>query len=223
MRHRDHRYAHASEPADLGREHARGVDDDLARDVAALGLHARDAPVGHRDAGDPRVGEDLPAAAAGAVGERIGELAGVEVAVGRQPRCADHLVGDHQREALLRLVGTDQLERQPERLRPAGLAAGLLPALGCAGEPDAAALGPARVELAAAELAVQLDRVHHHPCQRHRRPQLADQARGVERRAAGELAAVHQDDVAVAELGQVVRDRCPRHPAADDHAARAVR
>ena len=222
VRHRHDRHAHAREPADLGREHAARVDDDLALDVAALGAHA-----GHRaaldvDPGDARVGGDLAAAAARAVRERVRELARIEVAVGRQPRRADHAVGDHQREPLARLLGRDQLERQPERLRPAGLPAGLLPALRRAGQPDAAALGPAGVELAAAELPVQLDRVHHHLRQRERRAQLADQPGGVERGAAGELAAVEQDDVVPAELRQVVRDRRARDAAADDHAARAL-
>ena len=120
-------------------------------------------------------------------------------------------------------LGRDQLERQPERLRPAGLAARLLPALGRARQPDAAALRPARVELAAAELPVELDRVHHHPRQRDRRAQLADEPGGVERRAARELVAVEQHDVAPAELGEVVGDRRPADAAADDHAARARR
>ena len=79
-----------------------------------------------------------------------------------------------------------------------------------AGQPDAAALGPAGVELAAAELPVELDRVHHHPRQRHRGAQLADEAGGVERRAAGELRALEQHDVAPAQLGQVVGDRAAR-------------
>ena len=165
-------------------------------------------------------GVDRAAAAPRAVGERVGQLRRVQVAVGRQPGGAEHAVGDHQREALLRLLGRDQLQREPERLRPAGLAPRLLPALRRAGEPDAAALGPAGVELAAAELPVELDRVHHHLRQRHARPELADQPRGVERRAARELVAVEQHDVAPAQLGQVVGDRRPADAAADDHAAR---
>ena len=208
------------EPADLGRVHAAGVDHDVGLDVAALRAHAVHAAAVHVDPGHARAGEDAAAPAARAVGQRVGELRRVEVAVGRQPRGAEHAVGDHQREPLLRLRRADQLERQAERLGPAGLAPRLLPALGRAGQPDAAALDPARVELAAAELPVQLDRVHHHLRQRHRRAQLAHETGRVERRAARELRAVEQDDVAPAQLGEVVGDRGPAHPAADDHAAR---
>ena len=50
----------------------------------------------------------------------------VEPAVGRQPDGAEDAVGRHQREAVLGLAGADQLERQAERLGPAGLAAQLL-------------------------------------------------------------------------------------------------
>ena len=116
-----------------------------------------------------------------------------------------------------------QLERQPERLGPAGLAPRLLPALGRAREPDAAALDPARIVLAAAEPPVELDRVHHHPRQRLRAAELADEPGGVERRAAREVRPLEQQHVVPAELGQVVGDRRAAHPAADDHAARARR
>ena len=221
VRERDHGDAHAGEPADLRREHAARVDDDVGLDVAAVRAHALDAAAVHVDPGDARAREGPAAAPPRAVGQGEGELRRVEVAVGRQPRGAEHAVGHHQREALGRLLGGDQLEREPERLGPAGLAPGLLQPLRGAGEPDAAALGPARVELSPAQLPVQLDRVHHHLRERHRRAQLADQAGRVEGRAAGELRAVEQHDVAPAELGEVVGDRGPRHAAADDHAARA--
>ena len=84
------------------------------------------------------------AALAGALGERERELRGVEVAVRRKPGRAEHAVGRHQREELLRLLGRDQLERQPERLRPARLAAQLLHALLARREPDARRTRPSR-------------------------------------------------------------------------------
>ena len=59
MGERDDGDPHAREPADLGREHAAGVDDDLGLDRPPLGLHAADAPVADVDAGHARVGEDL--------------------------------------------------------------------------------------------------------------------------------------------------------------------
>ncbi len=103
--HRDERHAHARHPPDLGRVHAARVDHHVGLDVAAVGLHAAHAPAAHVDPGHARVRVDVAAALARALGERVGEQARVEVAVGRQPRGAEHAVGGHQREALLRLLG----------------------------------------------------------------------------------------------------------------------
>jgi hypothetical protein len=114
-------------------------------------------------------------------------------------------------------LGGDQLERQAERLGPRDLAQHLLLALGRARQADAAALHPAAVERP-----VELDRVHHHPRQRDAPAQLADEPGGVEGRAARQLVAVEQDDVALAQLREVVGDRGAADAAADDHDARAV-
>ena len=214
VRHRHDRDAHAREPSQLRREHASRDHHDLGVDVAALGAHA--ALLDPRHA---RAREDLHAALAGALGQREGELRRVEVAVGGKPGGAEHAVGGHQREEPLRLLRRDQVERQPERLRPARLPAQLLHALLARREPDPAALDPAaRV----AELPVELDRVHHHLGEVHRAAQLAHEAGGVEGGARRELVAVHEHHVVPAELGQVVGDRRAAHAAPDDHAARCA-
>ena len=179
----------------------------------------RTRPAGDVDRGHARVGVDVAAGLARALGERVGQQARVEVAVGRQPRRAEHAVDRHQREALLRLLGRQQLERQPERLRPAGLAARLLPALLRGRQPQPAALDPAAVERP-----VELDRVHHHPRQR------------APSRAAGptspaewnveplrELLAVDEHDVAPSPAREVVGDRAAAHAPADDHTAGTAR
>ncbi len=223
MRERHDRHAHAGHPPDLGGEHAAGVDDDLGLDRPPLGLHAAHPPRAAAalldvDRGHARVREHAAAALARAVGERRRQLRGVEVAVGRQVGAAADAVGAHQREQLLGLLRRDELQRQAERLRPRDLAQHLLFALRRARQPDAAALDPAAVERA-----VQLDRVDHHPRQRDARAQLPDEAGRVERRAARQLVAVEQHDVALAELREVVRDRRAADAAADDHDARARR
>ena len=224
VRHRDDRDPHARQPAELGGEHPAGDHHDLGLDLALVGDDLPHAPAVGLDPGDPRVREDVAAAAAGAVGQREGELGGVEVAVGGKPGGAQHPVGGHERELLLRLVGRDQLERQPEGLRPPGLAAELLHPLLAGGELDAPALRPSGVELGLlSDPPVELDRVHHHLRQRHRAAGLAHEPGGVEGRAGGQLVAVDQDGVVPAELAQVVGDRGPADPAADDHAAGCVR
>jgi hypothetical protein len=129
----------------------------------------------------------------------------------------EHSVGRHEREQVAGLVGRDQLERQPERLRPAGLPAELLHPLLARGQPDAAALDPAR------DRPVELDRVHHHLRQRDRAAQLPYEPGGVEGRSRRELVALDEDHVVPSELRQVVGDRRPPDAAAHDHAAGGAR
>ena len=224
MGHGDHGHAHAGHAPDLGRVHAGGVDDHLGLDLAALRADALDPAVIDLDPRDAGVREHLSAAGTGPVGERVGELRGVEVAVGRQPGRPPDALGRHQRKQLTRLVGRDQLHRQAEGLRPARLTAKLLEALVARGEADAAALDPTRIVLGLGSQApVEVDRVHHHLGQGDGVAKLADEPGGVEGRPGGELGALEQDDVVPTELGEVVGNRGPADAATDDHAARRVR
>ena len=129
---RDDRDAHAGQAADLGGEHAAGVDHDLGLDRAPLGLHATHARlrgdgVVDVDGGDAGVGEDATAARPGAVGERGGEQRGIEIAVARQVGGAAHAVGAHQREQLscllarrsARAAGRRSWPRRPGAAPPA--------------------------------------------------------------------------------------------------------
>ena len=180
VRHRHDRHAHARHAPDLGGVHAAGVHHDLALDVArarstrrARGRPSTSMPVTRVD------GEHPHAAPARAVGQRVGELRRVEVAVGRDERAA-------RARRRWTSAGTAPAPRRPRSapcgrpnvLRPAGLAAQLLHPLLARREPDAAALDPAGVELRlAGEPPVELDRVHHHLRQRHRPAQLARRGR----------------------------------------------
>ena len=65
--------------------------------------------------------------------------------------------------------------------------------------------------------------MHVHPGQRRIRTQLADQARGVERRPAGQLGAFEEQHVRLAPPGEVEGDARPAHPATDDHDPGTVR
>ena len=62
-----------------------------------------------------------------------------------------------------------------------------------------------------------------HAGQRGVGPQLADQARRVERRPAGELGTLQQQHVGLTALREVVGHACAAHTPADDHDAGAVR
>ena len=62
----------------------------------------------------------------------------------------------------------------------------------------------------------QVGRVLRQPGQVARRPQLADQAGGMPRRATCQLPALQQHHVRAAALGEVVGDAAPDDAAADD-------
>ena len=222
--HRDDRDGHADQPRDIRRGHAGGVDHDLGLDLALVGHDAADPPAGVAlDRGHARARVDLGAVVARAVGQRERQLARVEVAVARQERGAVHALGRHQRKALHRLGGGDDLERESERLGPAGLALDLLQPLGRRGEADAAELvPPGSLPVSRREGRVELDRVHHHPRQRHGRPQLADETGRVPGRAVGQVELLDQHDILEAELREVVGDAAATHAAADHHRSGSV-
>ena len=173
----------------------------------------------HRDGVDRRdagVRADCDAGGAGERGQRHTELRRVDLAVGLEEAGADDPVGGHQREAVTRLVRGDLVERQAVGLGPADLAADLLEPFGGGGELDAPALHPGGCVLGLLQTSIEVDGVHVHPGERGIRPELTDESGGVERRPAGQLAALEQDDVGLTQLGQVVRDAGPTDTTTDD-------
>ena len=218
MRHRHDRHVHARERADLPRIHPARVDDDVRLDGAAVGLDSGDTTAVDRDRGDARRRRHFRAAPARSLGQCERQLARVDVSVGREESRAMHAVGRHRREELLRLGGRDQLERQAERLRPAGLARDLLHPLGRRREPERPDLVPAGLEAdLRLERAVEIDALHHHLRERERAAKLPDEARGVERRATRELGPLDEHDVVPAEPGEPVQDRAAPDAASDHH------
>ena len=228
VRHRDDRHGHARQAADLGRVHAAGVDDDLGGDRVAL-ARVLDGDAGHPstldvDPDDAMVLADVDARRRA----RRPRSASASPDGSSQPSVGSQaapwtpsvdISGNRSRAS----CGPDELERQPERARPPGLSAELLHPLGRRGDAQRADLAPARVGAGLGrEAPVELDPVDHHPRQRHRRAQLPDEARGMERRAGRQLRAIEQDDVTPAPCGEVVRDRRAADAAADDDRARVL-
>ena len=217
MRHRDDRDGDAGHGADLGGEHAARVDDDLGGDRALVGLDTRHAAALDADSGHARVGMELGAVPPSALGERERQLAGVDVAVGRDVRGAEHAFRGDRRKQPLRLLGGDQLDRQPERPRPSGLSLELLHPLLRRRQPERADLVPAGLQTdLLLQGAVEIDRGDHHLREAERAAELADEACGVEGRAAGQIGSLDQDDVVPAEPGEPVEDGRAADSAADD-------
>jgi hypothetical protein len=106
--------------------------------------------------------------AARALGQRHGQPAGVEVAVGGEVDGAQHAVRGHDREEPGRLRRADLLEREAEGLGPARLPALLQHPVRRAGQAQAPDLAPAWIVPGlGGELPVQLD-APHHARERHR-------------------------------------------------------
>ena len=221
---RDDRQVDADEPRDLRRVHAGRVDDDVALDAALVGLNGDDAAVARLDAGHRRAHLELRAEPARRVRERERQLARVEIAVVGDERRRDDAVGRHRREELLRLLRRHDLHRQAERLRPRRLAAQLLVPRLRRREPQAAELVPAGiVARQLLQLGVEPDRVLHHPRQRERRAELADEPGAVPGRAVRELVLLDEERVRPALLREVVEDGAADDAAADHDRPRALR
>ena len=169
------RDVNSGQAPDLVGVDASGVDDDVTLDAAVVGLDGAHRSTIDVDARDARLGEDRRPALACPLGERQGELARVQVPVGRQERSPVETVDRHRGEQPQGLLGRHHVQGQPERLGPSSLSLQLLHPFGRRGEPQRADLAPARLELDFLfEVAVELDRVHHHLGEAERRAQLAD-------------------------------------------------
>ena len=231
MGHRDDRDRDAGQPADLRGEHAAGVDDDVGRDRLARAVAELDVDAGHAAALDADrrrrgcgSGSSTPRWRAPAASAMASPDGSSQPSVGSQtaPRTPSvDISGKRSRASSAR----DQLERQPERLRPAGLALELLEARRRRRQPERADLVPRRVD---AGLVAQA------PVQRRRRTSSSwsgsRSSRSWPTRPAEwnvepgrELGPVDEDDVGPAALGEVVGDRRPADAAADDHRPGMVR
>ena len=112
MAERDDRHVDADEARDVGRVDAARGDHDLGLDRRPCRSRPRRRARCAADAGHAGARLELGAEAAGAVGEREGQLARVEVAVLRQEGGGAHALGAHQREELLRLLRRHDLQRR---------------------------------------------------------------------------------------------------------------
>src|SRR5712692_1608282 len=81
-------------------------------------LTTTSAPISDRS---PLCSTVTPVTGARSGGEREGQSGGVEPAIGRQVDRPENAVGRQQRKERLGIRRADQLERQAERLGPAGL------------------------------------------------------------------------------------------------------
>ena len=91
------RHRNVAHLADLARPLPGAIDDDLSGDIAPFGAHPRNDAIPGPDAGHPHPFEDRRAAHARALGQRLGQVRRVGLAVAGQPDRADKIVGRHRR------------------------------------------------------------------------------------------------------------------------------
>ena len=213
--HADHRQVEPDHAADLARPVARGIDHGLAGDRAILG-HDPPFAAGVRSiASTGFLPVDRRPGIARALGQRLGHLRGVDVAIVRVPQAPDHVVGREERVALAHLGRAQDLEREPLRRRHAGDVVELRQPVPGMREPDAAAramadrLARLRRQRPVQPVAVGLQ-LHHVPGGR----EVRAVAGGMPGRAGGQFVPLDQHDVPPAEPRQVIE-----HAAADDAAA----
>jgi hypothetical protein len=218
------RHVDAGHAADVAPPQAGAVHHDLTRDVAVIRAHAGHDVAVARDTGDGHILDDRRAALSRALGERERGVDRVRAPVARDPHRAGEVIGAHERPEPSGFTRRDDFDVDAEAFRHRRAALELGHALGrprhadAAGPPEARGLAGLGLELFVEDGAVA----------RETREivagaQLADEARGVPRRAARELPTLQHDHVAPAELGQVIRHAAADDPPADDHEARVRR
>ena len=160
------RQLHSGELAELPRPQARGVDDDVAGDVAAIGLHRLDAAIRHRKSSDRCALDDAHAAGARAFRIGLRQRIGIDMAVRLDPGRTAQARRIEQRKEPPCFVGTDELHGEAVASRRRRGALQFLPARIAAGEPEAADIFPADVLSGlGADPAAELGAILHEPRQ----------------------------------------------------------
>ena len=231
---RDRRDADAEQPGGALGVVAGGGDDVLGADLEGLvGGDEVAALLGHHAAADDPLGagpvvavdlglaDDLDAALAGALGHRLGDVGGVDVAVGRVEERADEVLGADERPALADLLRGQPLEGDADGLGGRGVELELVhprPGLRHAQVADDREAG---VEAGLGlERLVELHRVVVDVAGRVAHVEERQQAGGVPGRAGGQLVALEEHGVGPAGLRQMVGDRGADRAAADHHRPR---
>ena len=188
---------------DAARDH-----DHLSLDTPGVSLDRFDrACSAELDSRDAALGEHVCSQLASRGGEGIGRGVWIEVPIARDPdRSVERTLGDRRY----------QLDVEPDASGAADAPLQLLQLFVAGGKAQAPDL------LEDTELLIQLDAVTAESHHRRRWIELSHKARGVARRAAGQLVLFEEDGVAPASLRQVVGDARPRDAATNDDCSRAV-
>ena len=195
----------------------------LAFDEAARCMHPTDPP-GVSVNANPRyraILDDPHPRHPRALGKALGDVGRVGLPVGRQKRRADQIVDIHQRPQILGLARGQQMHVEAKGMRRCGLTPDLGPAVGVAGQSQAAVhLPPRRNAGFRLQPVIEIDRIAQQLGDIGIGAQLPDQPRRMERGARCQFGAFQQNRVGPAQLGQMIGGGTADDAAADDNGPR---
>ena len=201
----------------LAREIAAGGDHMLTGDVALAGVDHPFAVRLLRDAGDGGVAINGGAQLARALGQGLGQVGGLDIAVIGMLDGADQVIGLGERPDFLDLVRGQEVDVHADGLGHARIVAILVhPVLGQS-KADVGHLGEADLELGLGfQRGVETDRIFVQLADRIGHVEQGQQARRVPGGAARQFLALDQHHIAPAHLGQMIEGRDADDPSADD-------
>ena len=211
------RHIDAGHSTDGTSPHSGAVGHYPGLDVARGRSHSGDSTVRRANPCDRDILEDAHAAVAGAFGEGLGNISGIQARVVWEVERGHDVAYVGERPHLLYFGGADLVGLDAEALRKVEAAAHLPGLIGCvrdldrSGVDDTGGLAGFRFERA-----VEVQRVLRQLCMRFALSQRCDQARGMPCRAGRELFPLKQYHVGPAELREMVGHRAARHATADD-------
>ena len=221
---RDDGQIYADHRGDARRPLPRRVHHALRLDTTAIRDNFRyPAPAVKSDTGHQRVGVDFHAALTRHPRQLGGDAVGLKVAVVGDMHGAVEARVRHRREDLQRLARGDDPDVEAQRPGAAHAALERLQHRRARGQPEAPDLPPAGgLAHVGLDGVVESDAVVHQQHVGRRGSELRHQAHGVERRPAGQLALLDEDDVLEPVLGQVIRDAAAGDAAANHHDLRLI-
>ena len=195
------RHRNAGGGSDIARPHAAGQDHGVGRDVASRGFDAGRPAALSTNALHLGVFEDPGAALFGALRQRLRRVDGIGLAVLGDEDAADQVVHLEKRPALADLTGRQDMHLEAEHAAHRNSALELLEARFRLGHGYGAILPKSgRLPGLRLERVIKVGRVLGEFGQVTGGAQLPHQAGGMPGRAAGQLPALEQHDVAYAEL-----------------------
>ena len=138
MLYRNQRHVHAGKLADGARPLACAVHDNFRLNISLIGHDAADAAIFFCDSRDATTFNDLHAAHARTLRQRLRDVGGIRLPIGRQESCADYIADIHDRPKILRFIRREAVHFQAKTMRPGCLAFDLGHAFGIACQAQAA-------------------------------------------------------------------------------------